>query len=65
MTYALKILMVVVLANYFVACKPAKITNKKEFMKYLSDSKNGLVKDKKVGYIYYKLKYLPEDFGSG
>jgi len=63
MTQKTKIVIALILVvNIFATCKPSKITDAKEFMIYLSDNKNGLVKDKKIGGIKYKLKYLPEEY---
>ena len=63
MTQKIKIVIALMLiVNFFAMCKPSKMTDAKEFMKYLSDDENGLVKDKKIGGIKYKLKYLPEEY---
>jgi hypothetical protein len=44
------------------SCQQRVITDKKEYFNYLSDPKNGLIKEKETSDIKIKVKYLSSDF---
>lgn len=44
------------------SCRRSSILGRKEYMAYLANPDNGLVKEKTVAGIKYKIKYLPEDY---
>jgi hypothetical protein len=43
-------------------CGTNTVSDKKEYLSYLANPENGLIKEKNVAGIKYKLKYLPEDY---
>lgn len=43
-------------------CRPSEINNAPEYYAYLADPENGLVKEKTVAGVHYRLKYLPKDY---
>lgn len=45
-----------------VSCKQSEIYDPKEFYTYLSDPDNGLVLEKNVAGINYRVKYLPTEY---
>jgi hypothetical protein len=45
-----------------VSCKKTEISDIKEYLNYLADPENGLVKEKTVAGVKIKVKYLPEDY---
>jgi hypothetical protein len=46
----------------FAACTPSIIKEPKSYMEYLADPSNGLVKERTVAGIKYKVKYLPSEY---
>lgn len=44
------------------SCRSSEIREASAYMKYLSDPGNGLVKEKSVAGIRYRIKYLPTDY---
>jgi len=46
----------------FLSCKKTEILDIKEYLNYLADPENGLVKEKTVAGVKIKVKYLPEDY---
>jgi len=45
-----------------LGCKPGVISDAREYYAYLANPQNGLVKEKSVAGVQYRLKYLPEDY---
>jgi hypothetical protein len=45
-----------------ISCKPSEIKDSKAYFSYLANPENGLVKEKTVAGVKYKLKYLPQDY---
>jgi len=45
-----------------MACRPSEINNPREYFTYLSNPKNGLIKEKSIAGIRYKIKYLPTEY---
>lgn len=46
----------------FSGCQPSEIKNPKDYFVYLSDPKNGLIKEKSIAGITYRIKYLPTEY---
>lgn len=51
-----------VFAICFMSCKKTEISDIKEYLSYLADPENGLVKEKTVAGVKFKVKYVPEDY---
>lgn len=45
-----------------LSCRQGSISEPKEYLSYLADPENGLVKEKSVAGMKIKVKYLPEDY---
>lgn len=56
-----KFLVFITLSLVLFSCKN-EITNVPEYLKYLANPKNGIVKEKEVGGLIYKVKYLPVEY---
>lgn len=58
-----KLLYISILALFSLTrCGPKVITDYRAYLKYLADKENGLVKEKTVAGITYRLKHLPSEY---
>lgn len=53
---------IIICLSLLFACKPAEIKDSKAYVKYLSEKDNGLVYEKAISGIKYKVKYLPAEY---
>jgi hypothetical protein len=55
-------MLVLLIGFNLVSCKPSEINDAKDYFIFLSNPKNGLVKEKSIAGIKYRIKYLPTDY---